>query len=73
MKLIAWRTVGKNPCEDPPVYISISILYDDLRLRALLMPLLIEEARAIYGPVVEQITETPQEIKLSMCFVDEGI
>ena len=24
MQLIAWRTTGKNPCDDPPVHIIIA-------------------------------------------------
>jgi hypothetical protein len=74
MKLQAWRTVGKTPCEDPPVYISIGGQRSNGR-RSKLIPwvMLLEEARGIFGDVVDQITETPQEIKLSMCFVDEGI
>lgn len=53
----AWRVVGKSPCEDPPVTISIA----GEGLFPWVMTL--EKAREIFGPVVDQITEQPQEIK----------
>jgi hypothetical protein len=64
MNLIAWRTVIKNPCDDPPVFISIAVKGPVIGVWPWIIPL----ARAVemFGEVVDQIGEEPVEVSLSL-------
>lgn len=72
MKIRAWRTIGKNPCENPPVSISIGSAGRSGNPEYFFPWVLsLENARAIFGEIVDQITETPAIMKLNM-IQDEG-
>lgn len=65
MQLIAWKTVGKNPCDDPPVKISIAVKGLVIGVWPWIIPL----ARAVemFGQeVVDQIGEEPVEVILNL-------
>ena len=64
MQLIAWKTIGMNPCDDPPVKISIAT--PTRRIDVWPWVLLLEDAREIFGEVVDQIQEEPVEVSLSL-------
>ena len=80
MKLLAWRTTGKNPCVDPPVSITISPMgerltayrmtldgpvYHTVPLVPWVLPL--EVAIEMFGEgKVALITEEPQIVNLIM-------
>jgi hypothetical protein len=66
MKLQAWRSIGKNPCDAPPVHISIGALEPEKRLGTVPWVLPLEAARTIFGPVVDTITEEPVEVTLAL-------
>lgn len=63
MQLQAWRTVGKNPCVNPPVTITIAPVEKNTWVFPWVLPL--ERAIEIFGEgKVALITEVPQEIHL---------
>ena len=63
--LIAWRTTGKNPCDDPPVTISIGPRERMTWVFPWIIPL--ELAVEMFGQgVVDQIGEEPVEIRLKL-------
>lgn len=64
MQLIAWRTVGKNPCDDPPVHISIAPLTRGTHVCPWV--LLLKDAREMFGEIVDQIGEKPVEVTLNL-------
>lgn len=64
MKLQAWRNTLNNPCDAPPVHISIGPLSHGRGVVPWVLPL--EAARKIFGPVVDSITEEPVGISLSL-------
>ena len=68
MKVRAWRNTGKNPCENPPVSISIGSAgqsgHPDYFFPWVLS---LENARAIFGDkAIGQIGETPVLVSLKM-------
>ena len=65
MDLIAWRTTGKNPCDDPPVKITIAPVEKMTQVYPWIFPL--ERAVEMFGrQVVDQIGERPVEVTLSL-------
>ena len=64
MQLIVWRTIGKNPCNDPPVKISIAPKEPGTDVFPWVLP--VERAREIFGHVVDQIVEEPMPINLAL-------
>lgn len=65
MQLIAWRTTGKNPCDDPPVTITIAPREKLTWVFPWVLPL--ERAVEMFGQgVVDQIGEEPVEVVLSL-------
>ena len=65
MDLIAWRTTGKNPCDDPPVKITIAPVEKMTQVYPWIFPL--ERAVEMFGQgVVDQIGEEPVEIRLKL-------
>ena len=65
MQLIAWRTVGKNPCDDPPVKITIASREKGTDVWPWIIPL--ERAVEMFGEaVVEKIREEPVPITLTI-------
>jgi hypothetical protein len=64
MKMQAWRTVGKNPCEDPPTTISIAPVEKMTGVFPWLLPM--ERAKEIFGTEVEKIGPEPQEVVLTL-------
>lgn len=65
ISLIAWRTTGKNPCDDPPVTITIAPVEKMTQVYPWLLPL--ARAVEIFGrQVVEQIGEEPIPISLEL-------
>lgn len=64
MQLIAWKTTGKNPCDDPPVHISIAPLTRGTHVWPWV--LLLEDAREMFGEVVDQIGEKPVMVTLNL-------
>lgn len=65
MQLIAWKTIGKNPCDDPPVTIIIA----PVEKMTGVYPWLIPQERAVemFGQeVVAEIGEAPVPIYLEM-------
>ena len=69
MDLIAWRTTGKNPSDDPPVYISIASKEPGTEVYPWVLPL--AQAVEMFGEVVDQIGEHPVEVSLNLSF-DKG-
>jgi hypothetical protein len=54
MQLIAWRTIGKNPCDDPPVTIIIASREKDTDVFPWRLP--VERAVEMFGQdVVDEI------------------
>lgn len=64
MQLQSWRTTGKNPCDDPPVKISIAPVEKGTDVWPWILP--IARAVEIFGKVVEQIGEEPVMVKLKL-------
>lgn len=65
MQLIAWRTIGKNPCDDPPVKITIAPREKGHDVFPWILPL--AKAIEIFGQeVVDEIGEEPVEISLTL-------
>ncbi len=65
MQLIAWRTTGKNPSEDPPVTITIAPREKGTDVWPWIIPL--KRAVEMFGEeVVDQIRETPAPVSLSL-------
>ena len=65
MDLIAWRTIGKNPCDDPPVKITIAPRDPGTDVWPWIIPL----ARAVemFGQeVVDRVGEEPVEVTLTI-------
>jgi hypothetical protein len=65
MQLIAWRTTGKNPCDDPPVHISIASKEPGTDVWPWIIPL----ARAVEmftQEVVDQIPEAPEWVPVRL-------
>lgn len=65
MQLRAWRTICKNPCDDPPVFITIAPVVET----AGIWPWVITERSAIevFGEeVVAQIGEKPVLVTLAL-------
>jgi hypothetical protein len=66
MNLIVWRSTCPNPCDDPEVKISIAPAEGGGTRNVFPWVLPIEEARRFFGPIVDEITETPVEAVVSM-------
>ena len=65
INLIAWRTTGKNPCDDPPVKITIAPVEKGTQVYPWILPL--ERAVEMFGQsVIDNINDNPVPIKLSM-------
>ena len=65
IQLIAWRTTGKNPCDDPPVNITIAPVEKMTFVFPWIIPL--ERAVEMFGQsVIDNINDNPVPIKLSM-------
>ena len=65
MQLQAWRTTGKNPCDDPPVNITIAPREKMTFVFPWIIPL--ERAVEMFGQsVIDNINDNPVPIKLSM-------
>ena len=65
MQLIAWRTTGKNPCDDPPVKIIIAPVEKMTQVYPWILPL--ERAVEMFGQeVVGQVGEDPVEVALNL-------
>ena len=64
MQLIAWRTISQNPCDDPPVKISIATPTRGTDVWPWV--LLLEDARELFGEVVDQIGEEPVQVSLAL-------
>lgn len=65
MKLISWRTTIPNPCDNPPVYITIAAKEPGTEVYPWVLPL----ARAVemFGQdVVDQIQEEPVAVSLNL-------
>jgi len=69
ISLIAWRTIGKNPCDAPPVHITIAPITRGTHVYPWV--LLMEDAVELFGQeVIDQIDgEVPRTIELSLAFV----
>ena len=64
ISLIAWRTTGKNPCDDPPVTIIIATR-GKLAQTSDLWLFSLERAVEVFGQgVVDQIGEKPVIVNL---------
>jgi hypothetical protein len=65
MQLLAWRTTGKNPCDDPPVYITIASKEPGTEVYPWVLPL--ARAAEMFGQGnVDQIGEEPVEVYLHL-------
>ena len=65
MQLQAWRTIGKNPCNDPPVKITIAPVDKTTWVFPWVLPL--ERAVEMFGQeVVDQIGEEPVAVILRL-------
>jgi len=65
LSLIAWRTIGKNPCDNPPVKIIIGPVEKGTQVYPWILPL--EKAVKMFGQeVVDQIGEDPIPISLEL-------
>ena len=64
MQLIAWRTTGKNPCDDPPVHITIAPVEKMTQVYPWILPY--SRAEQIFGEVVHKIGEEPVAVTLSL-------
>ena len=65
MDLIAWRHTGENPCENPPVTITIAPREKLTWVFPWVLPL--ERAVEMFGQkVVDQIGEEPVEVNLHL-------
>jgi len=64
IKVMAWRCTGKNPCDDPPVTISLAPVEKAPGLFPWVMPLGV--AQAIFGSVVDEIGENPSMVLLTL-------
>ena len=65
MQLQAWRTTGKNPCDDPPVKITIAPVEKMTQVYPWVLPL--ERAVEMFGQgAVDQIGEEPVPVTLSL-------
>ena len=63
--LIAWRTIGKNPCDDPPVTIIIASRKKGTDVWPWLLPL--ERAVEMFGQDrVDLIGEEPVAVELQI-------
>jgi len=71
MQLHAWRTIGKNPCDNPPVKITIAPVEKMTQVYPWVLPL--EKAVKMFGQeVVDQIGEEPVPVTLNLSF-DENM
>ena len=69
MQLVAWRTIGKNPCDAPPVHISFKVRRRPPLSQFWVPPWVMEEGAAIeiFGQeVVDLIGEHPVAVELSL-------
>lgn len=66
MGLIVWRTIGKNPCVNPPVKIIIASREKGTDVWPWILPL--ERAVEMFGEMVDQIGEEPVMVKLALTF-----
>lgn len=65
--LVAWRTTGKNPSEDPPVSITIAPREKGSGVWPWIIPLV--RAVEMFGQgVVDQIGEEPVPVTLNLSF-----
>ncbi len=64
MRLQAWRSLGKNPCDDPPVKISIGPIGRTHGVVPWVLPL--AAAQALFGRMADSITEEPVEITITL-------
>ena len=65
MRFIAWRHTGKNPCDNPPVTITIAPVEKMTQVYPWVLPL--ERAVEMFGQwVVDQIGEEPVEVNLHL-------
>jgi hypothetical protein len=62
--MIAWKTTGKNPCNNPPVHISIASEKPGTDVWPWVLPL--DRAREMFGHVVDQIGDEPVKVTLSL-------
>ena len=70
MILHAWRHTGKNPCDNPPVTITIAPVEKSSWVFPWVLPY--SRAEQIFGEVVHKIGEDPVlvELKLEILFPD---
>ena len=65
ISLIAWRTTGKNPCDDPPVTITIAPVEKMTQVYPWVLPL--EKAVEMFGQErVDMIGEEPVAVELQI-------
>ena len=65
MDIQAWRTTGKNPCDDPPVKITIAPREKGTEVYPWILPL--DRAVEMFGQeVVDQIGEEPVPVDLTI-------
>ena len=64
MQLQAWRTTGKNPCDDPPVTITIAPVEKGTEVYPWVLPY--SRAEQIFGEAVHKIGEEPVVINLTL-------
>lgn len=68
MNLQAWRVIGKNPCDDPPVTITIAPVEKMTFVFPWILPL--ERAVEMFGQdEVVKIGEKPVPIKLNLSII----
>jgi hypothetical protein len=73
MKLVCWKSVNHNPCDDPQVSISIAPAEGGGTRCVFPWVLPLEEARKIFGPIVEtEITDRAEEVILGMRLLGLG-
>lgn len=67
MQLHAWLAIGKNPCDDPPVKVSIAPVEKQPGVFPWIME--IAQAKKMFGQVVMNLTPEPQIIKIGRAHV----
>ena len=64
MQLIAWKTIGMNPCDNPPVTITIAPMEKGTEVFPWVLPY--SRAEQIFGEVVHKIGEEPVKVELKI-------
>ena len=64
MRFIAWRHTGKNPCDNPPVTITIAPVEKMTQVYPWVLPY--SRAEQIFGEVVHKIGEEPVLVELKL-------